>query len=215
MLRVCTSLVQPDSISGKSLVKCYTSSCPQRKMLTSCKRDVTKDNTTACAHGCFFWRAICISHSILFEAFSPMARRVTMQRSQVCLYCGLNIVDINSKHRRVLLKATNLVPSWEEVLRIKLYELDPDATLSRSTLLSILRPDNDSNHGMCKKCFNSYTGYHKCRLSLLENIMKVLNNGALSEAITFSKGNNDAAKNTARREAGHIYMNCPPQRSYA
>ena len=72
-------------------------------------------------------------------------------------------------------------------MQIKLYELDPDAVVSRSTLLSILGSANDPNHGMVyKKCFNSYTRYHQDRLSLLENIMmKVLNNGALSEAITY------------------------------
>ena len=125
-----------------------------------------------------------------------MARQLTMQRSKACLGCGLDIVDINSKDRRVLIKATDLVPLWEEILQIKLYELDPDAAVSRSTLLSSLGSAKDLNHGMmCKKCFNSYTRYHQDHFSLLEN-MKVLNNGALSEAITYSKGDNDAAEHT-------------------
>ena len=134
-------------------------------------------------------------HAVLTVIFSPsMARQLTMQR---CLGCGLDMADINSKDRRVLIKATNLIPLWEEILQIKLYELDPDAVVSRSTLLSILGSANDPNHGMvCKKCFNSYTRYHQDRLSLLENMMKVLNNGALSEAITYSKGDNDAAEHT-------------------
>ena len=51
---------------------------------------------------------------MLLETFSPMARRVTMQRSKVCLDCGLNFTDINSKDRRVLIKATDLVPLWKK-----------------------------------------------------------------------------------------------------
>ena len=85
---------------------------------------------------------------MLLETFSPMVQRVMMQRSKVCLGCRLNIADINTKDRRVLVKATDLVPLWEEILQIKLYELDPDAALSKSTLLSILGSAEDPNHGM-------------------------------------------------------------------
>ena len=116
----------------------------------------------------------------------------------MCLGCGINIADINVKDRRVLVKYTELIPLWEEILRIKLYELHPDATLSEPTLQTILGSPKDANHGLLsKKCHNSYTRYYKDRLSLLENMMKVLGKGALSEAIECMSDNSAAEPTTS------------------
>ena len=116
----------------------------------------------------------------------------------MCLGCGINIADINVKDRKVLVKYTELIPLWEEILRIKLYELHPDATLSEPILQTKLGSPKDANHGLlCKKCHNSYTRYYKNRLPLSENMMKVLGEGALSEAIEDMSDNSAAEPTTS------------------
>ena len=127
-----------------------------------------------------------------------------MQRSKVCCDCGLNLTDINTKDIRIVVNATDLIPLWEEILQMKLCELDPDATLSKPALQTILGTAKDPNHGLfCRKCFNSYNRYHKDCLSLLENMMKVLSKGILSEAISSAAKSTTFAGNKRSRSHSH------------